>query len=105
MKISELPKGTVIELSDGVQYELMSNWVNIDESIHREGLDDQEDFKIISLPYAVTLQLAKWLNAGDNGAEDFIMEAINDLEREGAFGNRRADVLNLVQESGKENDG
>lgn len=83
MKISELPKGTVIELSNGERYEMSADWKNVppSDSISRDALDDRDDVKIISLPYEVTLKLATWLDnvytkTGD--PESLIIEAVID---------------------------
>lgn len=53
MKISELPAGSIIEI-DGDRFELDSN--------KRDDFDYRSDVKIISVPYAVTLMLATWLD-------------------------------------------
>lgn len=58
MKLSEFPEGTIIEI-DGEQYEVTRDWKHLppEESLKRTAMDDREDVKIISVPWAVTAEL------------------------------------------------
>lgn len=69
IKLSEFPEGTVVEIeyADGekIQFELTSNTENPDwdkNYITLDAADEIENFKIISVPYEVTLKLAEWLD-------------------------------------------
>jgi hypothetical protein len=67
MKTSELPKGSVVELGDGQQYEkYVTDWIGLyeeaEDPILLEDMDIRTDVKIVSVPYEVTLKLAEWLD-------------------------------------------
>lgn len=94
MKISELPKGTVVEVTyaDGetAQYELSSskdNNPNYDtDYISRDAIDtiDERRIKIISVPYEVTLMLATWLDnvyTKSGTPESLIVEAAEEAAK------------------------
>jgi hypothetical protein len=86
MKMSELPKGTLVEVSYSekltIRYEKVENWESLafpGDFITVEDMDNLfPNAKIISLPYEVTLKLATWLDdvytkTGD--PESLIIEA------------------------------
>jgi hypothetical protein len=64
IKASELPKGTIIELPNGNQFELTSDWKDRDphDVMSKDFTENVTDFKIISMPYEVIYQLATWLD-------------------------------------------
>ena len=64
MYISELPEGSVISIN-GTEFELTKDWrfSDSDDVMTKEQASayQDQDVKIISVPYEVTLKLAKWL--------------------------------------------
>lgn len=90
MKMSELPYGTVVEVTKGVlpeeRYEKASHWNSLLHSANfftLEDLDRRDDVKIISVPYEVTLQLATWLDnvyTKTGNPESLVIEAAKDAQ-------------------------
>lgn len=93
MKLSEMPEGTVIEIEyeegEKVQFELTSNKENPEwdtNYISRDSSDQLQNFKIISVPYALALKLAEMVSElthlKDISPEFIIEHASRNLKKE-----------------------
>lgn len=88
MKLSELPEGAVVELGNGERYERsLHGYESLDlaDLMTVNDMDDRDDVKIISVPYAVTLKLAQWLDDSYTktfNPESLIIEAAEVVAKE-----------------------
>lgn len=92
VKYSELPEGTVIEITNndrGARYEKTeTNWQSLGYSGDKfsfEDLDLRDDVLVISVPYAVTLQLAEWLDniyVKSGSFESLVVEAALETKKD-----------------------
>lgn len=95
MKMSDMPFGTVVEVMSGTDAEERFERLSISQAIWKgldsdyfitvEDMDERDDVKIISLPYAVTLKLATWLDESyvkKFNPESLILEAAEVVAKE-----------------------
>jgi len=91
MKISELPEGTIFEVTqpngEKIQYELTGDKTHPDwdnDYISRSDVDNRDDIRVVSVPYEVTLKLAEWLDnvyTKTGMPENLIVEAAIDAAK------------------------